>query len=375
VAIWGRNVLTPTAGGGFGSHVVIWFLREMLLIGGWTEDSTNGHAAWTSALNVLATVAAGPSGLEVEAAEPRIVYSPSGIFTSGMVGAVLSLFASEDQNRGMWKIVTYIDANHVEVDANSFYPAGWVDEDSMEARITVGNGLVLGDGSWSLMVAPAGSNLHARLIHTDTSNANVGVRPKGKLGSTTEVGASNNLAYYYTSKMRLNFCFDGFQALMYWVEDYNKYIALCQIGELVDVDASDTDPGFFYGVYNASTLLPWNIPLRMLDGAATPAQITAYPTSVKNRLSDSAASSLETKFGRRLVNGRPGYAAIRSPWVCLGNTVNVGACVRGRLPLTRFSYTGWEKLAPINTAGDWYHLNNGLVVPRNGPNDPMVLYP
>lgn len=376
VAIWGRNVLVPLApASGWGPHLAIWWFREMMLVGRWTENSNNGDAAWASALNILATVAAGPNGFQVAAASPRIVYSPSGVFTSGMVGAVLSLLATTDQNRGMWRIKTYLSSNYVEVDDYSFSPYGWVDESGIAARITVGNGLRLGAGAWSLMDSPAGSNLQVRLIHTDTSNANAGVRPKGKVPLATEVGGSTNLAGYYTQRMRLNFCFDAPNALMYYFEDYNSPMrtGMLFVGELDNVDAADTNPGFFFGTADVANYYAWNVPMAMLDGAD--AAISAYPTTIKKYLGDDDSASYETKFTRRLVNGRPGFAAIRAPWVCLANTLNVGACVRGKMPMARISYTGWEKLTPMDTPGDWLHLHNGLIVPRNGPNDPMVLYP
>lgn len=376
MAIWGRNVLVPLATtSGWGPHLAIWWFREMMLIGKWTENSNNADAAWSSALNILATVAAGPNGFQVAAASPRIVYSPSGVFTSSMVGAVLSLFAANDQNRGMWRIKVYLNANYVEVDDLSFSPYGWLDESGIQARVTVGNGLQLGAGAWSLMDAPVGSNLQTRLIHTDTSNANAGVRPKGKLGTLTEVGGSTNLSYYYTTRMRLNFCFDGVQSLMYYLENYNspQWTGMLFVGHLLDVDAADTNPGFFFGTANMAAVLPWNIPMATLN--SVDAAIVAYPTTIKKYLADDDSESYETKFPRRLVNGRPGFAALRSPWVCLDNTAIVGACVRGRLPLVRIGYTGWEKLSPMDTPGNWFHLHSGLVVPRNGPNDPMVVYP
>ena len=116
--------------------------------------------------------------------------------------------------------------------------------------------------------------------------------------------------------------------------------------------------------------------MNMLDGID--AAILAYPMNLKKYLGDNPTTldvGLERKFARRLVNGRPGFAALRSPWVALANTLNAGACARGRLPLIRFSYTGWERLVPMDTSGNWLHLYYGLVVPRNGPNDQMVAPP
>lgn len=351
-------------------------MREMLLIGGWTENSNNGDAAWASALNLLASVAAGANGFEVSAGSPRVVYSPGGIFTSGMVGAVLSLFATvHEQNRGMWKIVEYIDVNHVKVDPVSFSPFGWVDETGMAARVVVGNGLRLTNGAWVLMDAPAGSNMQVRILCSDNTNsvAYVYPRPKGKIGVATETGTVNlAMGATITTMARLNFYFDGTRALMYWLTD-DLYTGLCVLGALLDTDVADANPNCMYASRDITATWPWNYTGVMLDGID--AAILMYPTTVKPFLAADDGESFEVLFNRRLVNGRPGFAAMRSPWVVLANTVNVGACARGRLPLVRFSYVGWEKLTPLDTPGSWLHLHLGMVVPRNGPNDRMVIYP
>jgi hypothetical protein len=53
MAIWIANYHTPTVVDAWGAHAAIWYVREMLWVCKWTEDSNDGDAAWTSASNVL----------------------------------------------------------------------------------------------------------------------------------------------------------------------------------------------------------------------------------------------------------------------------------------------------------------------------------
>lgn len=352
-----------------------WYLREMLLAGRWTENSNDGDAAWSSASNLLLSIAAGPNGLEVEAAYPRQVKSPNGDFLESHVGYVLSLDASNDQNRGLWKITEYIDANTVKVSpAGWFSGHGWATESGMAARITRGEGAVLANGAWVLLDAPGSSNVQVRIYYEDNGDIYVYVRPRGKLADPTEI-ASVSLGAYYMQWTRFNAYVDGENFLIFTTQRSQNsgiyYSSAVAVGRLLDTDTGDTDPIFLFSNNNGFHANPLNAySLRMLDSVL--GQIEAYTTTLKPYTGTSA--DLYTYAGRRLL-GSQQLAPLRSPWVCLGNVASVGACVRGRLPIFRHTHTGFERWTPMDSAGNWQHIDSGVVVPRNGTSDPLVMWP
>lgn len=374
MAIFVRNCKLPTIYANTSmTSVRAWYFREVFLLGGWTENSNNGDAAWSSALNLLASVAAGPNGLAVDATKPREVYSPSGIFLSTHVGYTLALHAVNDQNRGMWRITEYIDANHVKVDPLSFSPYGWITESGIAARISAGGGLVLTNGAWVLLDGPVGSNMQVRISYVSNNTGYIYVRPRGKLGDPSECSSGTFDAYYMTHQ-RFNCYLSGDDALIFitqWASNSGFESGLLfQVGRLLDADAADTDPAFVLSVTASATPLYWGL-IRMLTTGLT--QIECYAVTLKPGITAAIGGTngnLYNLFGRRVVNG--GFAALRSPWVVLDDTAVTGACVRGRLPLIRSTYLFFENLAPIDTAGDWYHLYYGIAMPRNGPNDLML---
>lgn len=378
VAIFSRNCQLPTATDATATANRCWFLREALLSAGWSENSNNGDAAWASASNVVLTAVSGVNGLDVSAAYPRQVKSPNGDFLASHVGLILNLDSSNDRNRGLWRIATYIDANTVEVEAVGWFPQGWVTESDIGARVTTGVGVVLSNGAWTLLDAPAGSNVQIRILYTDPSNCYVYVRPRGKLADPTEVG-SVTLGAFYRRHQCFNLYFDGADGVIvipYLISNSQVYdVAMIGFGSLLDVDAADTDPVFLLSHNALSGVGLYAVSLRMLDSAL--AQIEAYTTTLKTGTGASIATAgvdLYGNFARRLL-GEANLASVRSPWVCLANTTSVGACVRGRLPIVRVTYTGFEEFTPLDAAGDWQHVGAGIVVPRNGPNDPLLARP
>ena len=378
MAIFTRNC-QPIAEGR-GTTVRAWFFREALLAGRWTENSNDGDAAWTSPLNIELTAVSGVNGLDVSAASPRVVSSPNGDFLESHVGLVLNLDAANDQNRGLWRISEYIDANTVKVDPAGWFPdVGWATETDMDARLTRSGGLTLGSGAWTIMDSPPGYNVQIRILYQDTSYAYVYVRPRGKLGDFTEI-ATGNLGDYYGPRLRLQLYFDGLQTqvlLTHWQSSSGQYHASGFIvGSLLDADPADTDPIFLmYSSYGFDNDSLYEISMKMLDSAL--AEINAYVTTVKvalNQDPDSTNVDLYQNFGRRLL-GSAGLAALRSPWVALANIASVGACVRGRLPILRCTYKGFERFTPLDSAGTWQHFSAGTAIPRNGPQDPLIMWP
>ena len=363
-----------------GTRTRVWFFREALLAGRWTENSNDGDAAWTSPLNIVLNAVSGVNGLDVSAASPRVVSSPNGDFLESHVGKILNLDAANDQNRGLWRISEYIDANTVKVDPAGWFPdVGWATETDMDARLTTVAGLAPTGGAWTIMDSPAGYNVQIRILFQDDSNCYVYVRPRGKLGDFTEI-ASGNLGDYYGPYLRLQLYFDGVQTqvlLTHWQSSSGQYHASgFVVGSLLDADPADTDPIFFmYSSYGFDNLKLYEITVKMLDSAL--AEINAFVMSVKvalNQDPDSTNVDLYQNFGRRLL-GSAGLAALRSPWVALANIASVGACVRGRLPILRSTYTGFERFTPLDSAGAWQHFSAGTAIPRNGPQDPLIMWP
>ncbi len=381
MAVHVRNLQLPTASSAGATSNRAWYLREALLAGRWTENSNNGDAAWASALNLLVSVAAGPNGFAVDATKPREIYSPSGVFLPTHVDAVITLLANNDQNRGLWKIVAVLDANHALIDAAGWFPQGWITETGIAARVTTGTGLALTAGAWVLMDSPVGYNVQIRIGYTDSSNVYLYARPRGKLADATEI-AGASLGCYYMQYQRLNCCIDGSSALFFTFQHSSNsgldFISMALTGYLLDADAADVNPYFVLAVNNAGTSFTplYNISIRMLDSVL--AQIECYATTLKigtGKDIGTAGVDLYNVFSRRLLNGSPGYAAMRSPWVVLNNTAGVGACVRGRLPMIRSGYLGFERMSPLDALGNWTHLGYGVVIPRNGPQDPLLMWP
>jgi len=376
MAIWTRNCQPYPEGRG--TTVRCWYFREALLAAGWSENSNDGDAAWSSALNIVLSVAAGSNGLSVSALAPREVYSPNGDFLDTHVGLVLNLDATNDQNRGLWRITEYVSANVVKVDPAGWFSQGWATEAGMAARITRSGGLTLGNGAWALMDSPAGYNVQVRIYYQDTSHGYVYVRPRGKLADPTEIG-SVDLGGYYEERTRLNIYADGLTFALVFPSRSSSSgldrVSAWAVGALEDTDLGDTDPIFLLsnnGAFHSNKL--YAVSIRMLDSVLN--QIEAYAMSVRRATGtdpDSANADLYNIFNRRLL-GSAGLAALRSPWVCLADTASSGACVRGRLPIFRQTYAGFEQFTPLDVAGSWQHVAAGTAMPRNGVGDPLLMW-
>jgi hypothetical protein len=293
------------------------------------------------------------------------------------VGAVVTLKATNDQNAGLWRIVAVLDAYNVLIDSVGWFPQGWITETGIAARVTTGVGLALTAGAWALLDSPAGYNVQIRVGYTDSSNMYIYARPRGKLGDVTEITSLTQNGYYMQYQ-RFNCYAEGADwhiiSSQHSSNSGNDSSSCWGAGYLTDADAADTDPVFVISNNNSftSTAL-YGVSIRMLT--ATLAQIEAYATSLKigtGRSVATAGVNLYNTFGRRLINGSPGYASIRTPWVVLADTVGVGGCVRGRLSMFKMTYQGLEVWSPIDALGNWQHIAAGIVAPRNGPYDPLI---
>ena len=185
MAKWIRNWQTSFTINGWGGHHMTMLQKELLLIAGYTVNSDDADAAWSSALNIVVDEAGGTNGFQVDAGIPREVYDPLGRFTQAMVDNECSLglrggLLDDDQNHSLWRITEYIDANHVKIDADGFNPFGWVTDTQLAGRIFKFDGLQLGNGAWVLMDGPADERVQIKIVKPNTSYCYVQIAPFGK---------------------------------------------------------------------------------------------------------------------------------------------------------------------------------------------------
>jgi len=378
MARWIRNCFLPTVTSGQSTGALAFFMREAFLVAGWTEFANDGDPDWTAAANVVVNEPGGANGFAVLAANGRQITDPLGRFTQTMADDryVIALRGStNDQNYSMWPIVEYIDASTVRVGAHGFSPYGWVDESGIAGRILNYGSAVHLSGAWVEMDAPTG-NMRARMEINLSSYVECYVQPKAGLGDTTECPGSALVQLYDNAdlKMTLNAYFSGNTAFFWKYADNDGFVDVAMWGELEGVPAADTYPGFVMGKTAAQTnpAYPHLYRLDMLGPQAL--SIRAY-TSFLTRESWATddTNNLEAQSYYRLINGSPGLLRLRQPQVVLDDTAGNGGFVRGYLPSVRFGPTTLADASPVDAQGQWWHLKNGLYVPRNGPNDPQLV--
>lgn len=379
-----RNMKPLTVADTYCASMMTQIMRHMLWWADWTEISLDADVAWANVIAVSDT--GGTPGFRVYAAQPRIIedLDAGGRFTLSMeTNRHIIFLKGTGQNRVAAVITRYIDAHHVEIDRDSVPPTGWADEAAIPAKIIGGDsgGTItfntatgrLAAAKGVLMQAPTG-NLQIRVYHQTTSIMQVFARPMGGAGTATEIGAGTTLVGSTDNTMRINAVFEGRNGLLYMIADQTTTQSFTLLfGELDDADAGDTNPGFIMMDRDLTTTYPLIYSMHMLNGAGSPASIAAFPTFVKRQSSTQYDSGNWNLQGFRLLGPKPGKAWLRKARIVLDNIVTVGACVRGKLPLVRFTHTDVEMWRPMDAAGAWMHLYLGLVAPRNGPNDPLVV--
>jgi hypothetical protein len=377
--IFVRNLKTPTFSSK-NAHALVMYYKEFLLLSGYTVASESADAAFSTCITLVR--AAGVGGFEVNSANPRIIYDPGGGFipTHQTNEAAIALYGTLGKNRSMYRILNYIDANHVEIDPDGEPPGGWVTETQMAGRVLDMKAATLSSGSYTLLQAPIG-NLQVRLLDYNSQYLEAFVRPKGGAGTATEVpSAGVNIGYTSHTFLRMNAVLDGKNAVMMETGDGSaSYNGIVFVGELDDVVLADTDPGFIqtYGNIAYASAWPWTWPMYMLNGAGSPAQITAYPMVLKRAGGNNTTTDSYAYLpGAKLENGLPGHLILRKLPVALDNTITVGACRRGTMPIVRICNLSMERYRPIDTLGNWIHWAQGFVLPRNGEYDrlPIIAY-
>jgi len=373
--IFVRN-LKMTYAGQWGGHTTVLLHRELLRVAGWTEISLDGAPDPAFAASVIVDEPGGiATGFQVAAANPNIIVDQSGVgrFTAPVTtGMTIFLRAVNDQNKGGYRIQAFIDANHALIDSTGAPVGGWINESDMPARIISNNVTRLADDIGLVLQAPAPSNLQVYPKHVYWSysrKATCYVRPKGGAGVATNVSGGEVIAGTGDTLTRFNAVIDGKNAIFYyWNNDGSFYFN--HFGELDSVDTGDVNPGFIWNGVPGTHIARWAGQIGMLnqiDGATA-----AYPTFLKALLGTDSTAMYDLQQLRRLHNGRPGKLLLHKPKVVMTDVASQ-ACLRGKLPLIRFSNAYLETARPLDAAGSWLHLANGLVVPRNGPNDPLPL--
>lgn len=379
-----RNVKPLQVADAYGASMGAIIFRHLFWWADWTEVTVDADAAYANVLAINEPGTTPGNGFQVAAANPRIVYDPLGRFTLSMQTYEYLLFLKgTGQNRNVARIIRYIDANNVEIDADSAPPNGWNNEIDIAARVVGGNagGTITFNVATGRLTAPKSilvqapsGNLRARVYYQDTSNTKVYARPIGGAGTATEVGVGTTIIGGVDNIFRFHGVFDDPNFLVYATMDYVATSSfLVMWGELEGTDVADADPGFVYSVRDISGAYPWNYAFQMLNGNPTPVAINVYPCYIKRQFSTTQASANPNLFGFRLEGGTPGKAAIRKMRVVLDNVATYGACMRGKLPLVRQAYTAFENMRPMDAAGAWLNTYYGLIVPRNGPNDQLPI--
>jgi len=338
--LWSRSLVT---------------LREVFLAGRWIESYKTNPAEWTN--NEALILGDGA----VLAVNPRRITSATGGFT-GKDGYGITVLASNDQNRGMFKIDRVISDNEVEIEIICSPPDGWVDESGITLRLfNWGNDDLLSTNTILVMRCPTG-DMEA-FFRNGTSNYYVqvnGYPDRYQLGAGHGLGQIQFAHGSGAACIRWNAHFDGNAALLYFYIDDNDW-ETWMFGELDDALPGDTYPGYMsvYGDIGGHN----DISMLSADDYATP-----YTLQPALRSRGNTTTHQLDKARTRTVKGK---AQLVKPWF-YGDGPH-GGYFRGRVPHIRWTNADWENWRPMSPDRTWRHLSSGLVVPMNGPNDHPII--
>jgi hypothetical protein len=350
-------------------------IREMLLAAGWTEEMNDGQAGWSD--QVYLTLSDGV----VSSTTDYQITSTTGGFT-GYEDHCITLIATNDENSGIYQIGEVVDDNTIMVTPTQAPPDGWINESGIDLRITHwggGTGTKLSDSSGIdlTMTPPSGNNQLRFYVPVGASQADhlyIYAYPKGDRNS----GYSGISTDYITPDLDYR---DKKAMFNGYIDGVNGYIRLSgdvwgdaffHFGELENVVAADTYPGFIGGRYGSMTAGAWNqvvmnriCTMRMLDHADTP--LDGYFTFLGRHSAELFANNTNGISNNRTMKG---YLYMDDILIHMANAGN-GGYARGIHPFLKFTNQSLERTRPMDVAGNYIHLNDGIVVPRNGPNDPI----
>lgn len=183
MARWIRNLGTQAVSDSWGTHMTAMVIYNIFKMLGWTV-ADNGDTAWANTLLINDAGGGGiGTGFEVDATDPRVIYDTQGRFTQAMADNenTICLFGGVgdyEQNHSMWRIVEYIDANHVKVDPLSWNPFGWATDTQLGGRVINFGAQILAASAWATFDAPSSiGRQRVRIDYISTSVLNVSVAP------------------------------------------------------------------------------------------------------------------------------------------------------------------------------------------------------
>lgn len=361
-----RNVVVPYSGSvaTVPENVTLFMMREMYLAGGWQEIEKDADSAWTSASNILLPL----SDFAVTIADPQKVTSPTGGFDAAThEGWMLSLFASDGANRGLFNIRSVVNSNTLYVDKRT-RPMAWnSDESGITGRIhkaSLGDPFTVGGSSYFVVQAPAasGRNLQLRYQFNNGDDLNLVAYPLGDYltaGSVTSqwVWDSYNLG---NSSWNGYFSDPAASEFLSGVYVYSNLVGTRNVfaGELFNVAAGDSNPGFVQ--YDTD----WDDLTRamyMLNEANVATSF--YPSFyVWNTTSGAGAARDRIQEAKRINRDR---FKVYNPMV-VGENASNGGFIRGNTP--RF-YTNYYAPNYDEFGTDFWSMTTGALVPRNGADD------
>lgn len=348
-------------------RIFLWMSREIYLVGRWTVVDIDTDPAWDSASNILLP----RTDFAVTAATPYQVTSATGGFTSSHESKMITLFASNDDIRGIYNVLKVLDSNTLLVDPRTRSGAWPSDESAITGRIheAARNDPLDSTSSYVVMQAPAasGSSLQVKFRHNGGTSFYIRGYPLGDYlttaTATDEWLIATGSGTYYT---RMNHYFkdpsSGLLSLGYYYDKYGNWRYITA-GELTNTVPGDTNPGF---VEHWDEKYLTNGPLYMLNEVNAPA--TFYPMYWKRWDADTADNKRESQPLTLRMNG--GKVKMFRPMV-LGENSADGGFIRGLDPRT---FVHQHVSGTIDEFGtDWWYMGDHTVVPRDGVDDTIPL--
>jgi len=365
-----------------GGRRMIWLAWEILRLAGWAEQWKDADVNWT-ACERFSPVADGA----VNSANPLVITSDTAGFVSNgvVVGDVVSVEGSLGQNLGMYRIADIVSDTEIIIDAYCRPAVGWVTETGLTLKVHTAatkSGEQITDATEVCMNPPAGT----QQVHfsSTTSKLHITTYPKGDVttkGTGTATTTSNVTQDSTADRPRVNAYVNDQNAFIYivwWINATTVSWSTWFFGELEDVAASDIYPGFYaHGHYSAANDYPWDFfasnnshmrNFKMLDAGSTVPQ-EFRTVHLKSFGAVSEVNRRGSLFNCRLLEG--GAPRRKIPyWTIVGASPMYR---RGVAPIVRSTYDGWEKMRPFDPAGQWVHTRNGVLLPRGGPGDPIII--
>lgn len=359
-----RNARLPYTSGGSGpaGSALIYALREMLYLAGYTEDSNDGDADWAGANLEINEPGSPTTGFTVDPSQARVItdQSASGRFTAGMAkNSLIALYATNDRNRILARIEEVVDANTIKIDPfcwNRHQP--WIAETDMAGRVF--NPLTtapFGNGAWTLLDAPAGQG-QVRLQYSSSSSLLAYFRPRGQLGDATETASRTIASFEPDTQSVLNMYVDDDNNVFLWWYSEDPVTAWGWIYTgLLDVydPVNDPNPCFFSCEWAPGNRLhTYELDMVSHNNNA----ISGYP--MEWWFGDNGDTAILQKMAYSSMVNFTGRALVDKPF-CFMEDVADGGYIRGQLPIVRQCYS-FEERRPIGR--DWLVVRGEIAIPR-----------